>query len=92
MTTKISTARQAVFEALKAAAPDTFNEEMRRSFLANGSSVKFADLEMDSLSKMEFCIAIELSTGVTLLPSQLIALGSTDAVQRRIDDAWGSGR
>ncbi len=50
---------------------------------------------MDSLGEMEFCIAIELSTGVTLLPPQLVELGSTDAVERfireKLGDATGSG-
>ena len=81
----ISSVRKAVFEALKAAVPHSFNGEMRRSFLSDGSSLKFEDLEMDSLSQMEFCIAIELSTGVTLLPSQLMELGSTDAVVRLLE-------
>ena len=82
-----STARKAVFEALKAAVPHSFNEEMRRSFLSNGSSLRFEDLEMDSLSQMEFCIAIELSTSVTLLPSQLTEFGSTDAIERHLLEA-----
>ena len=44
---------------------------------------------MDSLGEMEFCIAIELSTGVTLLPPQLAELGSTDAVERLIREKLG---
>jgi hypothetical protein len=31
---------------------------------------------------MEFCIEIELSTGITLVPSELAALASTDDVER----------
>ena len=81
---EISKARQAIFEALKEAAPQTFTDELRRSFLADGLNLNFADLDIDSLGEMEFCIAIELSTGVTLLPSQLAGLSSTDAVERRI--------
>lgn len=87
MTNEVSRDRQAVFEALKAAVPQAFNDEMRRSFLADGSNLRLAELEMDSLAKMEFCIAIELSTGVTLLPSQLIELASTDAIERRLREA-----
>ena len=38
---------------------------------------------------MEFCIAIELSTGVTLLPSQLEELATTDAIARCIREKLG---
>ena len=86
---EISQARQAVFEALKVAVPHTFSDELRRSFLADGLNLNFADLDMDSLGQMEFCIAVELSTGVTLLPSQLAELSSTDAIERRIRETLG---
>ena len=48
----------------------------------NSLNVELASLEMDSLARMEFCIAIELSTGVSLLQAQLEKLASTDAVQQ----------
>jgi hypothetical protein len=80
---QISHIRQIIFDALKTAAPDAFDDPMRRSFLA-GSDLKLADLNMDSLSSMEFCIALELTAGVSLLPSQLAELASTDAIERRI--------
>ena len=83
---ELSGPRQAVFEALKAAAPQTFGDDLRRAFLA-GSNFKLADLDLDSLGKMEFCIVVELATGVTLLPSQLAELASTEAIERRIDAA-----
>jgi len=86
--TKISP-RQAVFEALKVAAPGTFDEALRRSFMAEELNLSLADLHMDSLAEMEFCIAIELSTGVTLLPSELAGLASTDAVELRIRETQG---
>ncbi|HZI84909.1 MAG TPA: hypothetical protein VFF44_13410 [Casimicrobiaceae bacterium] len=79
-------ARDVVFEALKTAAPQTFDDELRRAFLA-GTSLKLAELDMDSLAKMEFCIAVELATGITLLPSQLSELASTDAIERRLCEA-----
>lgn len=81
--------RLAVFEALKIAAPSAFNDEMRKAFLTTGSNIVFAELDMDSLGEMEFCIAIELSTGVTLLPPQLVELGSTDAVERLLREQLG---
>ena len=44
---------------------------------------------MDSLGEMEFCIQIELSTGITLLPPQLAALASTDASERCLREKLG---
>ena len=87
--TTISRSRQAVFEALKIAAPGTFDQALRQAFLTNCANLKLADLHMDSLGEMEFCIAIELSTGVTLVPSELAKLSSTDAVELRIRQALG---
>jgi len=52
-------------------------------------SIQLADLQMDSLAEMEFCIAIELSSGVTLVPSELAGLSTTDAVEARIRQALG---
>jgi hypothetical protein len=89
-TPKLSRSRQSVFDALRIAAPSTFTEKMRGSFLAGGLNVRLADLELDSLAQMEFCIAIELATGVTLVPSQLSELGCTDAIERRINEALGT--
>jgi acyl carrier protein len=84
-----SPARLALFEALKAGARSGFNDERRRQFLDGGSNFLLADLDMDSLGEMEFCIAVELSTGVTLLPSQLAELASTDAIEHRIREKIG---
>ena len=92
---EISRSRLAVFEALKIAAPAGFNDEMRQSFLTEGSNIVLAELDMDSLGEMEFCIAIELSTGITLLPPQIAELASTDAIERcireKLEEANRSG-
>ena len=84
-----SRARQAIFEALEAGAPHTFNDSLRRAFLMDGLNVNLADLDMDSLGEMEFCIAIELSTGITLLPPQLAEFASTSAIERFIRERLG---
>ena len=76
--------RQAVLEALRASVPGAFDDAVGRSFLAGDLDVDLDGLGMDSLARMEFCIAIELATGVTLLPAQLAELATTDAIQRRI--------
>jgi hypothetical protein len=79
-----SSVRMAVFEALTIGAPSGFNDERRRRFRDEGANLLLSDLEMDSLGQMEFCIAIELSTTVTLLPAQLAELASTEAIERWI--------
>jgi len=86
---KISRVRLAVFDALKVEARGVFSDALQQSFLANGLNLNLADLEMDSLAQMEFCISLELSTGVSLVPSQLAKLASTDAVEQRIRQALG---
>ena len=77
--------RLAVYEALKVAAPATFDDEMRRSFLDKRIDIELLTLGLDSLARMEFCIAIELSTGVTLLPAELDALATMNAVEPCIE-------
>ena len=81
--------RMAVFEALTIGARSGFNDERRRRFLDEGVNLLLADLDMDSLGQMEFCIAIELSTAVTLLPAQLAELASTDAIEQFIREKLG---
>jgi len=88
----VSRPRQAIFEALKAASPHEFTDDLRRAFLSDGLNLNLADLEMDSLARMEFCIAIELSTDITILPSQLAELVSTDAIERHLGRALGDRR
>ena len=87
--------RVAIVEALRVGAPGALTEEARRAFLDAGSNIVLAELQMDSLGEMEFCIAIELKTGVTLVPAELAELKSTDAIAQRIreklDEAVRSG-
>ena len=89
-TAGISPSRLAVFEALKIAAPGAFNAAMRRSFLTEGTNLVLAEIDIDSLGEMEFCIAIERLTAVTLLPPQLKELASTDAIERWIQAQLGA--
>ncbi|MGH8713826.1 MAG: phosphopantetheine-binding protein [Casimicrobiaceae bacterium] len=88
----IASIRMAVFEALTIASPGTFNDEMRRSFLTGDADIALADLEMDSMAAMEFCIALELSIGISLLPSQLAELATTATVERRIREQLDEAR
>lgn len=81
--------RKAVFEALRVASPDSFDAARRQAFM-EGSDLVLADLGMDSLGEMEFCIDLELSTGATLLPSQLAELATTNGVAQRIQELLGN--
>jgi hypothetical protein len=81
--------RQAVLEALKAAVPGAFSDETSRAYLAGDLNIELARFDMDSLARMEFCIAIELATSVTLLPPELAELATTDAIERCILEKLG---
>lgn len=74
--------RQAIFDALVRSAPHGFGAERQRAFIAGDGDLLLADLKMDSLSIMEFCIAIELATGVPLVPEQLARLPTVSAVEQ----------
>jgi acyl carrier protein len=80
--------REHLFEALETAGvSDRLGEARRSAFVEDAVSLKLSELDMDSLARMEFCIAIELSLGVTLLPAQLEELDTTDAIERFISAA-----
>ena len=86
---EVALIRKAIFAALKVGSPDSFDAPLRKAFLEEGANIVLADLEMDSLGEMEFCIDLELSTGATLLPSELAGLATTDGVAKRIKELLG---
>lgn len=43
----------------------------RAAWLAGTEDLAFASLEMDSLARMELCIAIEVGLGIALAPADL---------------------
>ncbi len=58
---------------------------LRRSGLMDGflsgiADIPFDVLEMDSMGMMELCIAVEVNTGVEIVPAELVELGSLGAV------------
>lgn len=73
--------REIVYEAMQAASVPVLDDEVRRAFLEERKDFLLADLDMDSLARMEFCINLELTTGVTLLPRQLEAFESTADIE-----------
>lgn len=52
------------------------NKQLADGFLAGSDDVPIGLLEMDSLAEMEVCIAIEVHTGVSIVPEQLRRAGS----------------
>lgn len=46
------------------------------SFVSGDSDISFDALELDSLAAMEFCIAIETETGISIVPRDLVRLGT----------------
>ena len=53
-------------------------------FLSGSADIPFEALEMDSMGAMELCIAVEVNTGVEIVPAELARLGSLGAVVKSI--------
>lgn len=71
-------------DALADAAAYGFDEERRQKYLSGGADYGFDELEMDSFSRMELCIAIETRTGVSIAPDELQYLGSLGGLAGRV--------
>ena len=64
--------RMVILDGLEAGAVHLSRKEpFRAGFLAGELAAPLDELEMDSLAKMELCIAIEIGTGVSLAPEEL---------------------
>ncbi len=70
--------RRQVADALQAAVPA--RPAQMTAFLEGHGDCKLDEFEMDSLGLMEFCIALELSTGIALTPEDVQNAGSLAAV------------
>ena len=65
-------ARRFLVEALEQSNAFYLRDGMlAESFVAGTTDVPIATLEMDSLAEMELCIAIEVNTGISIVPEQL---------------------
>lgn len=53
---------------------------LMEGFLRGTADIPFGALEMDSMGAMELCIAVEVNTGVEIVPAELADLGSLGAV------------
>ena len=66
------TIREALIEGLEAGAVSKASQvRFRGPFLDGTLDATFAELELDSLARMELCIAIEVALGVSLAPEEL---------------------
>lgn len=46
------------------------------AFLAGTRDIAMSDLQMDSLGAMELCIAVEVNTGVEIVPDELARMAT----------------
>ena len=77
--------RQMLVEALQSASVFGLrNNGWTEAFLSGTRDVAFDDLEMDSLGAMELCIAVEVNTGVSIVPDDLADLGTLGGLVRAI--------
>ena len=72
--------RRHVADAMQIAVPA--DRSLMMAFLEGHGDCMLDSFEMDSLGLMEFCIALELSTGIGLTPEDVQNAGSLAAVTR----------
>jgi acyl carrier protein len=78
------TVRQALIEGLEAGGVyEASQVKFRAPFLDGTLDATFEELALDSLARMELCIAIEVALGVSLAPEELQRYRSLDAL---VDD------
>jgi acyl carrier protein len=79
--------RLAIVNGLHQAVAILFNDaEISEEFIAGKADMRIEDMQMDSLSIMELCISIELDTGVSILPEEMVQIESLEALVRVIGD------
>jgi len=54
------------------------------AFLEGRRDIRFTDLDMDSLAVMELCIAIEVNSGVSLVPEDLLKMATLYQLVARV--------
>lgn len=60
------------------------NNGWKEDFLAGRRDVAFADMDIDSLAIMELCIAIEVESGVSILPDEMVQCATLGAVVEQV--------
>lgn len=78
--------REIIADALDYAAVPRFRgSEARAQFVVGARDISLDELEIDSLAAMELCIALETSSGVSILPDELPGFGSLGAIAKRVE-------
>ena len=62
------------------------NRGLTESFTSGAIDYPLDELEMDSLAEMELCIAIEVGTGVSLVPEDLRAYGTVGRLAAALEE------
>lgn len=84
--------RQVIADALSYASVPHFDRSAAAvGFVAGTSDIKMDELEIDSLAAMELCIAIETSTGVSIVPDDLSECGSLGKLSERVSELLKAG-
>ncbi|RYE08314.1 MAG: acyl carrier protein [Hyphomicrobiales bacterium] len=77
--------RRLIAEALRyAAVPHFRDSDVEAAFVAGARDIAVRDLDIDSLASMELCIAIETSTGVSIVPGDLVSIASLGQLVDRV--------
>lgn len=73
--------REAMAEGLEAGGVTVLSRiGQRRAFVDGERDYTLAELGMDSLAKMELCIAIEIGTGISMAPEEVDRYASLGAI------------
>ena len=81
----INTTRQMIASALRAANLVGSGPKLCIDKFLNGEDVQLADLNLDSLATMEFCIYMELNYGILIIPHQVHQYQSLNAIVNNIE-------
>jgi long-chain acyl-CoA synthetase len=78
--------RQVIADAMVYASVPGFADSQSEATFRDGThDVKLTEVDIDSLAAMELCIALELSTGVSLAPADITAMTSLGALLQRLE-------
>lgn len=77
-----------ILEALDAAMVPMFRDKAKRdSFLAEDGDYSIAELNMDSLGLMEFCISLEINDVYFINPEELVSFESLNQLVMVINES-----
>lgn len=60
------------------------DETAKAAFVSGEVDIALADLEIDSLAVMQFCIAVEKRSGISVVPRDLRKLPTLGALARKL--------